>query len=197
MALRRLPDNGWALPAGAAASTHILKPAIPALPDQDIVEAVTMRTARATGLSTARVYLLSVPGMRSLVVERFDRVASGADVLRVHQEDACQALGIGPLRKYESEGGPSAGVIANLLGRVSAEPPEDRLRFARALVFNALIGATDAHARNYSLLLGSRDARLAPLYDLNTWAGYGPLASAESAMSVGGETRVGAIRSRH
>lgn len=183
--LRRLPHNGWTLPVGAAASTHILKPAIPALPDQDIVEAVTMRTARAIGLSTARVDLLSVAGMRSLVVERFDRVASGEDVVRVHQEDACQALGIGPLRKYESEGGPSAGVIANLLGRVSAEPPEDRLRFARALVFNALIGATDAHARNYSLLLGSRDATGAALRSQHL-----------GGLRAAGERRVGDVRRR-
>ncbi len=193
----RHTGTGWALPTGAAASTHILKPSIPGLPDQDVVEALTMRTARAIGLSVASVDLIEVGGIRTLVTERFDRLVTPAGVARVHQEDVCQAMGLDPRRKYEAEGGPGVGAVAALISSVSSRRPEDLSRFVQAIVFNTLVGGTDAHSRNYALLLDEANVRFAPLYDLNTWAAFGPLETAELAMSVGGERRVGSIRPRH
>lgn len=88
-------------------------------------------------------------------------------VLRLHQEDLCQALGVRPHSKYQNEGGPSPEQIAALLRDHSDDPRQDLDTFIGALAFNWLIGGSDGHAKNYSLLHGSRgDVRLAPLYDL-------------------------------
>lgn len=88
-------------------------------------------------------------------------------IARVHQEDMCQALGVMPTSKYQSDGGPRPADIAKLLRENSSAPQEDVDTFADALVFNWLIGGTDAHAKNYSVLHGSEgQLRLAPLYDL-------------------------------
>ncbi len=127
------------------------------------------------------------------MTERFDRLVTPAGVVRVHQEDGAQALGVEPRRKYESEGGPTAGALGALIRSVSSAPADDTFRFAQALVFNALVGGTDAHARNYALLLGREEVRLAPLFDLNSWGAFGPLPTARPAMSIGGESRVGAL----
>jgi serine/threonine-protein kinase HipA len=55
-------------------------------------------------------------------------------------------------------------------------------------VFNVIAGCTDAHAKNYSLILEGNQVRLAPLYDLVTYAGYWDGESTlMSAMSVGGK----------
>lgn len=189
VALHRL-DDGWALPVGAQPSTHIVKPAIPSLPDQDLVEALTMGTALSLGLEVARVEVLSLGAERVLAVERYDRYRDGQGWHRVHQEDLCQALGLPPARKYEAQGGPGAAQLADLLRRVSATPEQDVQRFAAALVFTVLIGGTDAHARNYSLLHHRGQVRLAPLYDLNSWAAYGDLAQATLSMSLAGEFRL-------
>lgn len=106
IALHRTPE-GWSNPSGSAPSTHIIKPAIQALADQDLVEVVTMRTAGALGLSTATTDLMTFGGTRAVVVTRYDRVrGQDGSWSRVHQEDMCQALGIAPFRKYESQGVP-------------------------------------------------------------------------------------------
>lgn len=88
--------------------------------------------------------------------------------MRVHQEDLCQALGVPPSLKYQNEDGPTPSQIARLLRDVM--PPgagEDAVRrFADALIWNWLIGGTDAHAKNYSILLAGDQVRLAPLYDI-------------------------------
>jgi serine/threonine-protein kinase HipA len=88
-------------------------------------------------------------------------------VLRLHQEDLCQALGVRPQSKYQNEGGPSPERIADLLRNHSDEPRQDLDTFVGALAFNWLIGGSDGHAKNYSLLHGSGGrVRFAPLYDL-------------------------------
>ena len=99
----------------------------------------------------------------------------GDGVLRVHQEDLCQALGLPPDRKYQRDEGPTPAQIARLL-RDSMPPSvaEDAVwRFADALAWNWLIAGTDAHAKNYSLLLSADQVRLAPLYDVASALPYG------------------------
>jgi serine/threonine-protein kinase HipA len=72
-----------------------------------------------------------------------------------------------PTRKYENEGGPGAIAIVDLLRTYSREREEDVASFLDALTLNWLIAATDAHAKNYSLLIGAGGrVRLAPLYDV-------------------------------
>jgi serine/threonine-protein kinase HipA len=94
-------------------------------------------------------------------------VVTPKGIVRVHQEDLCQALGVPPVLKYEAEGGPGARTIADLLREHSRSAAEDVDVLVQALILNWLIAGTDAHAKNYSLLIGDEGrARLAPLYDV-------------------------------
>ncbi|MPY85844.1 MAG: hypothetical protein GEV00_21720 [Actinophytocola sp.] len=112
---------------------------------------------------------------------------------RVHQEDMCQALTVWPNRKYESQGGPGATTIADLIYRTSSKPEQDARRFAQALVFNWLTCGTDGHARNYSLLLSGEDIRLAPLYDLNSHLAYSDGTGNDLSMGVNGRFRAAGL----
>ena len=104
-----------------------------------------------------------------IVIERFDRLPplrGSAFVRRVHQEDMCQALGLMPGAKYQQDGGPGVPDIVALIRRAGSDPDADVYRFIDANAFNWLIGGTDAHAKNYSLLIGAGDEiRLSPLKD--------------------------------
>ena len=124
--------------------------------------------------------------------------ARGTPIYRVHQEDLCQALGVHPSRKYQNEGGPGAREIiytlrANVGGGSGNALREDVATLVGALIFNWLIGGTDAHAKNYSILIGGGGlVRLAPLYDVASIFAYDhidPL-RAKLAMSIGGEYRL-------
>jgi len=107
-------------------------------------------------------------------------------VQRVHQEDMCQALGLMPGRKYQQDGGPSIADIVSLIRRVSSNPNTDVDRFLDANAFNWLIGGTDAHAKNYSLLISeSNEVRLSPLYDLSSQLPYPELIEQRVAMRIG------------
>lgn len=137
----------------------------------------------------------------AIVVERYDRAQIGGRLVRLHQEDLCQSAGVGPRNKYESEGGPGVGSIAALLRDHSTDASEDIDRFVAALAFHWAIGGSDAHAKNYSVLIGPHQIRLAPLYDLISVLPY-PSLSARSdrvrlAMKIGGESRIGWIQPRH
>lgn len=185
-------STGWAIPSGAQPTTHIFKPAIPALADQDVCEHLTMRLAAVAGMPVAPTQVLTFAGQRALVVTRFDRIpvhdGPGPSRRRIHQEDICQALGLPPTSKYESLGGPGAAtVIALLRDSVNPEHAEtDVAGFVRALGFNWLVAGTDAHARNYALLHHRQRTRLAPLYDLNSFLPYQqPHAPISLAMRVG------------
>ncbi|CAN5164883.1 hypothetical protein BH11ACT6_BH11ACT6_33330 [soil metagenome] len=98
----------------------------------------------------------------------------------------CQALSVHPSLKYQSDGGPGVGDIADLLDRL---PVEDRgvnaERFFKALVFNVLIGGTDAHAKNYSLVLIGSRAQVSPLYDVASAAPYDQRERLRSSMKIG------------
>ena len=126
----------------------------------------------------------------AVVVDRYDRQERNSEILRVHQEDLCQALGVAPSAKYQNEGGPGPADIAKLLR--DAMPPriaDDAVRrFADALIWNWLIAGTDAHAKNYSLLLAQDQVRLAPLYDIASALPYGTHEKKlRLAMKIGGD----------
>lgn len=141
-----------------------------------------MRLAARAGLPVPGVRLLDA-GDGFYLVERYDRRQEGGQVLRVHQEDFCQALGVEYSRKYEAEGGPGFAPCAQLLRR-TREPIPARRNLVRWAVFNFLTGNADAHAKNLSLLFESPTPSLAPFYDLVCTAVY-PL-SGEMAMAIGG-----------
>ncbi|MDR0959265.1 MAG: type II toxin-antitoxin system HipA family toxin [Propionibacteriaceae bacterium] len=193
-ALQRTPD-GWGLPSGAEPSTHIFKPAIPGLVDQDVTEMVTMRSAALLGLPTAKTSISTFDGERVIGIERYDRFLVDGRWTRIHQEDLCQAAGVDPKLKYESQGGPGVAMCAAIIRRSCGD--EDVRRFARSLVFNHLVRGSDAHARNYSILLTPGEARLAPLYDLNSTLSFGERWATHAAMRIGGEDRFDHITPTH
>src|SRR5207248_10152473 len=128
-------------------------------------------------------------GETAIVVERYDRVRVGREVVRVHQEDMCQALAELPTRKYENEGGPGTRAIVDLLREHSRRGVEDVATFLGGLAFNWLVAGTDAHAKNYSVLIGAGGVRLAPLYDVASALPYRgvQLQKLALAMKIGGK----------
>lgn len=191
----------WGVPSGRTPTTHILKP--PTQTDFDgfdVNEHLCLRLAKELGLAAVDSSVVRFGDQQTLVIARYDRVeAAGNGVLRLHQEDTCQALGTSPHRKYENEGGPGAADIVRLLLLHSDNPEADVATFIDALALNWIIAGTDAHAKNYSLLLAASSVRLAPLYDLISILPYSPRVpyrEAKLAMRVDGEYAVGRIERR-
>lgn len=199
--LTRNRDGEWAEVTGDAPSTHIIKPGIMDYQHQALVEHISMEAAGAVGLRVAKTEFREFDGEPALVVTRFDRRrARDGSIVRVHQEDFCQALAVYPRKKYEASGGPSAADIARLLRDVATDPEGDVWAFAQALVFNYLIGAPDAHAKNYSVVLAPSRVQLAPLYDVASALPYDALGDSEinqAAMSIGGRRVFGTVHGRH
>lgn len=188
-----LYENGrWGVPSGRMPTTHILKPPTGEFDGHAENEHVCMQLASALGLVTANSKVMRFEDQVAIVIERYDRQHTDAGLIRVHQEDACQALAILPTIKYENEGGPGARAIVELIRTFSGRPEEDVWRFVDALAFNWLIGGTDAHAKNYSMLIGEGGrSRLAPLYDIASILPYGfDLQKIRSAMKIGGAYRM-------
>jgi serine/threonine-protein kinase HipA len=185
----------WGVPSGRTPTTHILKPATAEFDGHAENEHFCLSLARAAGLPTAATEVLRFGDETAIVVTRYDRI--GEPISRAHQEDMCQALGLHPSRKYQNEGGPGPSEIIALLranvGGGAEAVREDVESFVRALLFNWLIGGTDAHAKNYSLLIGGGGiVRLAPLYDVASifpYAHIDPL-KAKLAMKIGNDYRL-------
>lgn len=180
-----LVDGTVALPLRGQPTTHILKPPIARFPDTTENEAFAMCLAAEVGLKVAAVEARAQAGRHFLLVERYDRASyEGGQVLRLHQEDFCQALGVSPETKYASEGGPTFKDSFELIRRVVARPAIDVLRLLDAVIFNVIVGNADAHGKNFSLLYDNDGPRLAPLYDLLATLAY-PELSPKFAMKVG------------
>ena len=157
----------WGVPSGRVPTTHILKPPIGGFDGHAQNEHLCLALARELGLPAARSQVLRFEDEIAIVVERYDRRRSAAGIRRLHQEDLCQALGVPPTKKYQNEGGPGVEAMLEIIRTHSGELREDVRTFVRACVFNWLIGGTDAHAKNFSMLIGAGGrARLAPLYDV-------------------------------
>ena len=198
IALAHDAERGWSIPHGRAPTTHILKPAIRHLDDHDLNELLCIRAASELGLVTESASLGHFGDERALVLTRYDRTIVDGQIVRLHQEDFCQALGVHPSRKYENEGGPTVSQMVSVLRDHSTSELTDVRRLVEAVAFNWLILGSDAHAKNYSLLLSSRRVRLAPLYDLGSMAPYADFAAkVKLSHKVGGTYRAGAIGEAH
>jgi serine/threonine-protein kinase HipA len=190
-----LQNNRWGIPSGRVPTTHILKPPTGNFDGHAENEHICLGLARSLGLPAAQSEVARFGEEIAIVIERYDRQYRGNNILRVHQEDVCQALSIMPTRKYQNEGGPSPINIIELLRTYSTDRQTDVDTFAAALGFNWLIAGTDAHAKNFSLLLSGPHVRLAPLYDVASIVPYDEfdLRKVKFAMKVGGEYKLSEI----
>jgi serine/threonine-protein kinase HipA len=194
-------ENGqWGIPSGRTPTTHIFKPPTGELEGHPENEHFCLELARAFGLPAASSKVMRFEEQIVIVAERYDRKRVGGRWMRVHQEDLCQALGLPPTLKYESDGGPDIRTIVQLLNENSTAAGEDVATFLDAIIFHWLTAGTDAHAKNYSLLIGSEGrARLAPLYDLASalpYRGAHPF-RLKLVMKIGGEYGLRTIGRRH
>jgi serine/threonine-protein kinase HipA len=196
-------DQRWGVPQGRTPTTHILKPAANEFDEFALNEHFSLMLARRVGLPAANTACRTIGGVPTLIAERYDRIRTDGSYQRIHQEDCCQALGIHPGSKYENQGGPGfANIMALLEG--SDEPLIDRERFMQTACLSYLIAATDAHAKNFSLLYSrgteTYSMRLAPLYDVASAWPYPnqiPVQKMKLAMRIGGHYRLREIQPRH
>ena len=194
-------DGRWGIPMGRLPTTHILKPPSADLEAQAENEHFCLSVLRSLGLTVAQSRVQWFDDEAAIVLERYDRIPTPEGIARVHQEDFCQALGVPPERKYQNAPGPGLKDIIALVRTVSVEPQEDVNTLVDASIFNWMIGGSDAHAKNFSLLLaaGGR-ARLAPIYDVASILPYAPQVQFQDvklAMKIGGEYRLADIGLRH
>ena len=163
----------WRIPHGTTATTHILKPQIGRLANGvDLSlsvenEHLCMRLISMLGMPVANTRMETFGEKKTLVVERFDRLwTKNGRLLRLPQEDCCQALSVPSAKKYESDDGPGLPDLLDLF--MSSDKPEhDRKMIMKAVVVFWLLAATDGHAKNFSLFLHPRGGfSLTPFYDV-------------------------------
>ncbi len=169
-----LLDGQWLKPHGTTPTTHLFKPQIGKLPNGiDLSNSVEnefycLQLLKHLGLSVNHAEIATFGETKALVVERFDRVWSNGRLIRLPQEDCCQALSVPPARKYQSHGGPGIRDIAELLKGADSPADDHRTLLQAQLVF-WLIGATDGHAKNISIFLHPGGSyAMTPLYDVLT-----------------------------
>lgn len=185
------------LPRNGAPSSHILKPAIHAVEDSVINEGFCMALADAMQLKPAKSTIHQVLGRSFLLVERYDRLIDNqGHRLRRHQEDFCQALGVVPEMKYQNEGGPNLAQCFELVRSATRPSAPQVLRLLDYVIFNALIGNHDAHAKNFSLLYSGEAPVLAPFYDTLSTAVY-PTLTQKMAMKIGSKYKFSEVQARH
>jgi serine/threonine-protein kinase HipA len=199
-------DEQWQLPLGPTPTSHIFKPAMKEGPDgADFSDTpwnewLCLVLCRALGLETANAEVRLFDGKPVIVVERFDRTWQESVLYRLPQEDLCQALGVPPMRKYQSDGGPGIIDVLEFLNGAIA-PYEDRLTFMKAQIVFWLLAAIDGHAKNFSIFLTPGGYRLTPLYDVMSAAPYQeyPVQKIKLAMAIGGKGyyRLSQIQLRH
>lgn len=199
-------DDQWQLPLGPTPTSHIFKPAIKEGPDgagfsgTPWNEWLCLVLCRALGLVTANAEVQLFDGKPVIVVERFDRVWQEDVLYRLPQEDLCQALGVPPSRKYQSDGGPGIVDVLGLLNGAIA-PYEDRITFMKAQIVFWLLAAIDGHAKNFSIFLTPGGYRLTPLYDVMSAAPYleFSMQKVKLAMALGNKNyyRLKQIQPRH
>ncbi|NOZ53401.1 MAG: type II toxin-antitoxin system HipA family toxin, partial [Gammaproteobacteria bacterium] len=199
-------DGQWQLPLGPTPTSHIFKPAIKEGPagadfsDTPWNEWLCLVLCRALGLESANAEVLIFDDKPVIAIERFDRVWQDGVLYRLPQEDICQALGIPPVRKYQSDGGPGIVDVLEFLNGAIA-PYEDRLAFMKAQIVFWLLAAIDGHAKNFSIFLSPGGYRLTPLYDVMSaapWPEF-PDQKIKLAMALGNKNhyRLKQIQLRH
>ncbi len=168
-------QDRWQRPLGSTPTSHIFKLPIGKIVQNNIDlsescenEWLCLRIAKAFGFDVANADLATFGKKKVLVVQRFDRrwSKSGEWLLRLPQEDFCQALGIAPALKYESHGGPGiADAMKLLLG--SRFAAKDREQFFKSQILFWMLAAIDGHGKNFSIFIEPASSfRMTPLYDV-------------------------------
>jgi len=176
-------DNKYYIPQFGASSNLILKPATTRFPNLIENEFLSMRLAQSLGIETAQTKLLTFGEEQVYATQRFDRAEHEGKLVRLHQEDFCQAMGIMPSRKYEQDGGLGFAQSIALIRKVCSIPSKDINKFIDLFVFNFLLGNRDAHGKNFSFLHTDDKIVLSPAYDLVCTAFY-PELSDNMAMAI-------------
>lgn len=194
-----IDDKGRiAIPINGAPSTFILKPDSDRLYGSVQNEALCLTLARLCGLKAPEVTTGRAGDRRYFLIRRYDRTQQGDRWRRLHQEDFCQALGKPPSAKYESnrtgiKGPTLADMFALTLGAMRAP---DVLALLDHVIFNILCCNTDAHAKNYSLMISGRGFSLAPIYDVMCATVFDGVTQ-NLAQKIAGKNRGDHLQRRH
>ena len=186
------------IPMNGSPSTHILKPDAPRLWGGVQNEAFCLTLARRMKIPTPN-FTTGRAGKRTyLLVQRYDRTDVGGRWRRLHQEDYCQALGKPPSAKYESNQTGIRGPTLKDMFEVTRRhmPPTEIVRLLDMVVFNVLACNTDAHAKNYSIMIRGNGASLAPMYDVmcgEVWENV----TKKLAQKIAGKSRGDHLKGRH
>ncbi len=197
----------WYLPVGLAPSTHIVKQSHIRLDGIVTNEQLSMLTASKCGVQIPQSFIINMGGgLDSEVLfatRRYDRTFEGATKnmdgltipLRIHQEDFAQAMGVASFDKYEKEGQDYARRMFEILRTYATNPLEDQLALWRRIVFNYVIGNTDSHIKNFSLLYNAdmTGVRLAPAYDIIGTLIY-ESATRELSFNIGGIRNIDEVK---
>lgn len=183
------------LPLAGSPSNVLVKRPKPLYEGLALNELACMRIMAAAGLPTAQSAVCDFGGGPVFESLRYDRIENeDGSLVRLHQEDLCQATSRRPAQKYQSRGGPAYGEVAQVLRRHSADPLEDLAILARWAFLNLMLGNNDAHAKNLSLLYTNRGIRLAPIYDVLSTHVY-PHIDRHFALDLGGQRTVEGLSS--
>ncbi len=185
------------LPLFNSPSSHILKPAIAGVEGSVFNEGFCLALANALKLDTAKAEIRRSSDRHYLLVERYDRqVTADGCLMRLHQEDFCQALAVAPEYKYQNEGGPDLSQAFELLRRATRPSAPQILKLLDFVIFNAMVGNHDAHGKNFSLLYTTQGIVLAPCYDVLSTAVY-PNLTDKMAMKIGSKYCFTEVQLRH
>ena len=156
------------IPMNGSPSTHILKPDAPRLWGGVQNEAFCLTLARRMKIATPSIITGKAGKRTYLLVKRYDRAEIGGRWRRLHQEDYCQALARHPSDKYESNQTGTRGPTLKEMFDVTRRymPPTDIVRLLDMVIVNVLACNTDAHAKNYAIMISAGSASLAPMYDV-------------------------------
>jgi len=185
------------LPLFNSPSSHILKPAIAGVDGSVFNEGFCLALANALKLDTVKAEIRRISDRHYLLVDRYDRhITADGRLMRLHQEDFCQALAVAPEYKYQNEGGPDLSQAFELLRRATRPSAPQILKLLDFAIFNAMVGNHDAHGKNFSLLYTTQGIVLAPFYDVLATAVY-PNLTDKMAMKIGSKYRFTEVQLRH
>jgi serine/threonine-protein kinase HipA len=189
----------WALPIDGAPSTHILKPEPDLWPGLAAAEAWALRVASAATPTSAAKLSTELGARPVIVVTRYDRHHPGDRIIRIHQEDLCQALGLPVGLKYARPGhpeDPSLARLARILVERAVDPPAELTRLLEQVAASVALRNADSHAKNLSILHVGNAVRLAPLYDVAPTIAFLPRQTT-LGLSIGGKFKLTEIGSEH